>query len=227
MCGGRARVRVHIPIVTNKQVVFSCGQRGDEVRLHMKAGRAYLFDNHLGHAVHNDGSTPRVHLTVDLVGSRRFWELVRLSRRISSFRSRDSAAVASPWRVQPPSADALPPPLLVERWADAQLVQPRAAGRHSKSARCSGCDQLSAAIIETARPLLNASGSAALGEVMVAWQRSVTEPTERASRTAEVEALQRAVASWACASDRAVAQHAPYDTPTVADIADSVAEFHR
>ena len=112
-CGGRARVRVHIPIVTNKQVVFSCGQRGDEVRLHMKAGRAYLFDNHLGHAVRNDGSTPRVHLTVDLVGSRRFWELVRLSRRISSFRSSDSAAVASPWRVHPPLPDAPPPPLLV------------------------------------------------------------------------------------------------------------------
>ena len=42
----------------------------------MAAGKVYLFDNHMGHSVRNDGTEARVHLTVDLVGSRRFWNMV-------------------------------------------------------------------------------------------------------------------------------------------------------
>eukprot|EP00927_Polykrikos_kofoidii_P061595 TRINITY_DN56427_c0_g1_i1.p1 TRINITY_DN56427_c0_g1~~TRINITY_DN56427_c0_g1_i1.p1 ORF type:complete len:603 (+),score=103.33 TRINITY_DN56427_c0_g1_i1:76-1809(+) len=78
------RVRVHIPIQSDAAATFTVGQRDDSHTLHMEPGKAYVFDNHLGHSVLNAGATPRIHLAVDLVGSRRFWDLIAGARRIGS-----------------------------------------------------------------------------------------------------------------------------------------------
>ena len=68
-----SRVRIHIPIVTNPQVIFHCGSD----QLHMAAGDCWIFDSWRRHRVVNDGARRRVHLVIDTSGSSRFWRLVR------------------------------------------------------------------------------------------------------------------------------------------------------
>lgn len=68
-----SRVRIHIPITTNPEVIFYCGRNA----VHMRAGEAWLFDSWRRHRVVNDWSEERVHLVIDLAGSSRFWNLVR------------------------------------------------------------------------------------------------------------------------------------------------------
>lgn len=68
-----SRVRVHVPVSTNPDVTFRCG----EAAVHMSAGSCWLFDNWRRHNVVNAGDTPRIHLVIDLAGSSRFWHLVR------------------------------------------------------------------------------------------------------------------------------------------------------
>lgn len=68
-----ARVRMHIPLVTNPGVRFQCGK---EV-IHMAAGECWIFDSWRRHRVVNEGSEDRVHLVIDTSGSSRFWRTVR------------------------------------------------------------------------------------------------------------------------------------------------------
>ena len=68
-----SRVRIHVPIVTDPEVVFYCG---DEA-VHMKAGESWLFDSWRRHRVVNSSNVRRVHLVIDLAGSSRFWQIVR------------------------------------------------------------------------------------------------------------------------------------------------------
>ncbi|MGQ0619717.1 MAG: sulfotransferase [Panacagrimonas sp.] len=63
------RVRVHIPVVTNPGVRFSCGDEW----VHMQAGEAWLFDNWRLHRVDNDSPHERIHLVADTSGSASFW----------------------------------------------------------------------------------------------------------------------------------------------------------
>ncbi|MBL4630058.1 MAG: aspartyl/asparaginyl beta-hydroxylase domain-containing protein [Paraglaciecola sp.] len=65
-------VRIHIPIITNDQVIFHCG--GQEVN--MKAGECWLFDSWRNHKVVNHSEETRVHLVLDTAGSSRFWDIV-------------------------------------------------------------------------------------------------------------------------------------------------------
>lgn len=67
------RVRIHVPIVTDPEVIFYCGD--DQV--HMKAGEAWIFDSWKYHRVVNNSSLFRVHLVIDICGSSRFWALAR------------------------------------------------------------------------------------------------------------------------------------------------------
>jgi hypothetical protein len=53
--------RVHIPIATNDQVIFECGDES----VNMPEGEIWTFDNTLRHAVYNKGDTPRIHLIAD------------------------------------------------------------------------------------------------------------------------------------------------------------------
>lgn len=66
------RVRIHIPIITNPEVIFYCG---DE-QVHMQAGECWIFDSWRRHKVVNSSDLDRVHLVVDTAGSSRFWTLV-------------------------------------------------------------------------------------------------------------------------------------------------------
>lgn len=55
-------VRLHIPIITNKNVTFMVG----EENLKMKPGELWFADFSQIHSVHNDGVTDRIHLVIDL-----------------------------------------------------------------------------------------------------------------------------------------------------------------
>ena len=68
-----SRVRIHIPIVTNPEVIFHCGDQ----QIHMQAGECWIFDSWRWHNVINSGNQDRVHLVVDTSGSSRFWNMVQ------------------------------------------------------------------------------------------------------------------------------------------------------
>lgn len=70
------RARVHIPIVTDSAVVFSCGAR----TLHMAPGECWIFDTWRRHNVTNPNPTRRIHLVADTAGSPSFQELLRGDR---------------------------------------------------------------------------------------------------------------------------------------------------
>ena len=67
------RVRIHIPVVTEPEVIFYCADR----KLHMQAGECWIFNSWRRHRVVNGGSRDRVHLVIDTAGSSRFWDMVR------------------------------------------------------------------------------------------------------------------------------------------------------
>ncbi len=67
------RVRIHIPVITNPEVIFHCG---DE-HIHMQAGECWIFDSWREHKVLNNSTEDRVHLVIDVAGSSRFWQTVR------------------------------------------------------------------------------------------------------------------------------------------------------
>jgi hypothetical protein len=71
------RVRIHIPVVTNPQVTFFCG---DE-QVHMRPGECWIFNSWQRHRVVNSGRDERTHLVVDAAGSSRFWRTVRRMQR--------------------------------------------------------------------------------------------------------------------------------------------------
>jgi len=71
----RTHIRIHIPVITNPGVEFTCG--GETV--HMAPGECWVFDSFQRHEVHNRGSETRVHLVLDTVGGGRIHELVEAS----------------------------------------------------------------------------------------------------------------------------------------------------
>lgn len=68
----RTHLRIHVPVLTNDAVQFSCG--GETV--HMAAGECWLFDSFRWHEVHNRGAEHRVHLVLDTVVSKSLWDLI-------------------------------------------------------------------------------------------------------------------------------------------------------
>jgi hypothetical protein len=73
-----SRVRIHVPIITNSQVGFYCG---DKV-VHMSPGEAWIFDSWKMHKVVNASDETRTHLVIDTCGSADFWEMVNQSEEI-------------------------------------------------------------------------------------------------------------------------------------------------
>ncbi len=67
------RVRIHIPVTTNPNVTFYCGDQS----IHMRAGECWIFDSWRNHQVVNRGAQHRVHLVIDTAGSSRFWKRVK------------------------------------------------------------------------------------------------------------------------------------------------------
>ncbi len=79
----RTHVRVHVPIITNPQVDFTCG--GTTVQ--MSAGECWVLDTFQSHQVENRGSEQRVHLVLDTVGGERLWDLVTAANQGASSES--------------------------------------------------------------------------------------------------------------------------------------------
>jgi hypothetical protein len=88
----RTHLRIHIPVITNDQVLFTCG----EETVNMKPGECWVFDSFRRHEVHNNGSTKRVHLVLDTVGAAACGTWSRpLNRVPRARRSRFGRAAAS------------------------------------------------------------------------------------------------------------------------------------
>ncbi len=73
----RTHIRIHIPVVTNPGVAFSC----DQETVHMAPGECWLFDSFCLHNVRNAGDQKRVHLVLDTVGGERLWAMIDAARR--------------------------------------------------------------------------------------------------------------------------------------------------
>jgi len=73
----RTHLRVHIPVVTNPGVAFTC----DGETVHLAAGECWLLDSFYQHSVENRGSALRIHLVLDTVGSGPLWDLLAAAQR--------------------------------------------------------------------------------------------------------------------------------------------------
>jgi hypothetical protein len=60
----RTHWRIHIPVITNPGVLFTCGEQ----TVHMASGDCWVFDSFRWHDVQNNGSEQRIHLVLDTVG---------------------------------------------------------------------------------------------------------------------------------------------------------------
>lgn len=72
----RTHVRVHVPIITNPDVDFTCG--GETV--HMEPGDCWVIDTFQSHQVENRGTEQRIHLVLDTVGGERLWDLLEAAK---------------------------------------------------------------------------------------------------------------------------------------------------
>ena len=123
----RTHWRIHIPVITNPGVLFTCG--GETV--HMTAGECWVFDSFRAHKVHNGGAEQRVHLVLDTVGGGRLRELIERAEsggaeeefvapggaiRPLAYERVNSPKVMSPWEFRSHvayiAAHSLPHPLL-------------------------------------------------------------------------------------------------------------------
>jgi hypothetical protein len=138
----RTHMRIHIPVITNPGVSFTCG----DASVHMAAGECWVFDSFRWHDVQNKGGERRIHLVLDTVGGEGFSQLLEAAQAGADaaprqsrpgLRSSDGLAfeqvnapqVMSPWEMRCHLAfvaeQALPDPLLdrvlkrMERFIDA------------------------------------------------------------------------------------------------------------
>lgn len=72
----RSHWRLHVPVVTSEQVLFTCG--GETV--HMAPGTCWMFDSFRPHEVHNGGNAKRVHLVLDTVGGGALFDLLEAAQ---------------------------------------------------------------------------------------------------------------------------------------------------
>lgn len=109
----RTHLRIHIPVITNPRVEFTCGG----VTVHMAAGECWVFDSFRWHEVHNRGRERRVHLVLDTVVSERLWDLIDAAQEGTAgepkllrpggrsgdslmFEQRNAPKVMSPWEIR-------------------------------------------------------------------------------------------------------------------------------
>ena len=72
----RTHLRIHIPVITNPGVTFTCGDES----VHMAEGECWVFDSFRWHDVQNKGDERRVHLVLDTVPTEPLWDLVEAAR---------------------------------------------------------------------------------------------------------------------------------------------------
>ncbi|MEO7012810.1 MAG: aspartyl/asparaginyl beta-hydroxylase domain-containing protein [Dokdonella sp.] len=72
----RDHMRVHVPIVTEPEVRFHCGDDS----IHMAKGECWIFDTWRPHRVVNTNESSRIHLVADSVGGPGLWNLIAAGR---------------------------------------------------------------------------------------------------------------------------------------------------
>jgi len=82
------RVRIHLPVITNPDVLFYCG----DMHVHMRPGETWIFDSWKPHRVENGSDENRIHLVIDTAGSSRFWRMVGESEWLSANQPRKPAS---------------------------------------------------------------------------------------------------------------------------------------
>jgi hypothetical protein len=107
----RTHLRLHIPVITNPAVLFTCG--GETV--HMEAGECWAFDSFRRHRVENKGTEQRIHLVLDTVAGGDISPLLAAALagsearllcpgegvgRALKFEKMNSPAVMSPWEIR-------------------------------------------------------------------------------------------------------------------------------
>jgi hypothetical protein len=108
----RTHLRIHIPVITNPHVEFTCG--GETV--HMAPSECWVFDSFRWHEVHNRGKERRVHLVLDTVVTPRLWDLIDAAQsgsahtrtlspgeadlRTLRFEQVNAPSVMSPWEIR-------------------------------------------------------------------------------------------------------------------------------
>ena len=108
----RTHLRIHIPVITNPGVLFTCGDRTE----HMAAGECWIFDSFRWHDVQNKGTEQRIHLVIDTVGGGRLPDLMREAEGMNReprflapgtaagdgllFENVNSPKVMSPWEMR-------------------------------------------------------------------------------------------------------------------------------
>jgi hypothetical protein len=121
----RTHLRLHIPVITTPDVLFTCG--GETV--HMRPGECWVFDTWKPHHVRNGGDSIRVHLVLDTVGGELLWDLIEEAEAGASprppapshgaplrFEQFNAPGTMSPWEVASHialiAAEAEPSPLV-------------------------------------------------------------------------------------------------------------------
>jgi len=108
----RTHLRIHIPIITNPGVTFTCGG----ATVHMEPGECWIFDSFRWHDVQNKGSERRIHLVLDTIPTNRLWDLAEAARSNGSelialepgtrkpgplmFENFNAPKVMSPWEIR-------------------------------------------------------------------------------------------------------------------------------
>tara|TARA_R110002050_G_scaffold296570_2_gene456765 strand:- start:54 stop:683 length:630 start_codon:yes stop_codon:yes gene_type:complete len=64
--------RTHIPLTTNKNIIFKSGR--DLASFHLEVGKVYELNNAKKHAVSNPTNEHRIHLIIDWLQDKGFWE---------------------------------------------------------------------------------------------------------------------------------------------------------
>jgi hypothetical protein len=71
--------RFHFPIITNDDVMFTTWDlKGNEKTVNMKVGEYWLLDTRKPHKVVNNGSSPRIHLVVDVIVNKNLYDSLKL-----------------------------------------------------------------------------------------------------------------------------------------------------
>ena len=125
----RTHIRVHIPVITNPGVEFTCAGQ----TINMAPGECWVLDTFRTHTVANRGASRRVHLVIDSVGGEGLWDLIRAGEagaqagdttidqsngglEALQFEQANAPKVMSPWEIKCHIAD-----LLAETKADPDL----------------------------------------------------------------------------------------------------------
>ncbi len=105
------RIRVHIPIVTQPEVLFTSN---GEVSVNMQAGEVWIFDNWHIHQVQNNSNIYRIHLVTDTTGSSQFWNMVSKGWKVNSNNDFRTSIEYQNWKTTIQQPELIETPIITE-----------------------------------------------------------------------------------------------------------------